>query len=91
MSGKRYTDELTSEVGKQVIEHGRSVREVSLRLGISIDSLYVWVRDQRKSPGATGGQFVISRGAPITVRAQAGNRGARHPKNSTAYFAKQSG
>ena len=52
MSGKRYTDEFKSEAVKQVIEHGRSVREVSGRLGISIDSLYAWVREQRRSPQA---------------------------------------
>ncbi len=52
MSGKRYTDEFKSEAAKQVIEHGRWVREISGRLRISVDSLYAWVRDQRKSPQA---------------------------------------
>ncbi len=52
MSGKRYTDEFKAEAAKQVIEHGRSVREVSGRLGVSIDSLCAWVREQRKSPQA---------------------------------------
>ena len=50
MSGKRYTDEFKAEAAKQVIDQGRSVREVSTRLGISIDSLYAWVREQRKVP-----------------------------------------
>ena len=31
---------------------GSPVREVSGRLGISIDSLYPWVRERRKSPQA---------------------------------------
>lgn len=48
MSGKRYSDEFKAEAAKQVIDQGRSVREVSTRLGISIDSLYAWVREQRK-------------------------------------------
>ena len=52
MSGKRYTDEFKAEAATQVIEHGRSVREVAGRLGVSIDSLYAWVREQRKSPQA---------------------------------------
>ena len=52
MSGKRYTDEFKAEAAKQVIEHGRSIREVAVRLGISIDSLYAWMREQRKSPQA---------------------------------------
>ena len=50
MSGKRYSDEFKAEAAKQVIDQGRSVREVSTRLGVSIDSLYAWVRDQRKVP-----------------------------------------
>ena len=50
MSGKRYSDEFKVEAAKQVIDQGRSVREVSTRLGVSIDSLYAWVREQRKVP-----------------------------------------
>ena len=52
MSGKRYSDEFKAEAAKQVIDQGRSVREVSTRLGVSIDSLYAWVREQRKVPAA---------------------------------------
>jgi hypothetical protein len=40
MSGKRYSDEFKAEAAKQVIDQGCSVREVSTRLGVSIDSLY---------------------------------------------------
>ena len=50
MSGKRYSDECKAEAAKQVIDQGRSVREVSTRLGVSIASLYAWVREQRKAP-----------------------------------------
>ena len=49
-SGKRYSDEFKAEAAKQVIDHGRSVRDVATRLGVSIDSLYGWVREQRKVP-----------------------------------------
>lgn len=52
MSGNRYTNEFKAEAAKHVIDQGRSVREVSTRLGVSIDSLYVWVREQRKVPAA---------------------------------------
>jgi len=44
MSGKRYADEFKDEAAKQVLEHGRSVREVAMRLGVSVHSLYAWVR-----------------------------------------------
>jgi len=47
---QRYSDEFKAEAAKQVIDQGRSVREVSSRLGVSIDSLYAWVREQRKAP-----------------------------------------
>ena len=50
MSGKRYSDEFKAEAAKQVIDHGRSVRDVATRLGVSIDLLYGWVREQRKVP-----------------------------------------
>ncbi len=50
MSNRQYTDEFKAEAAKQVIDQGRSVREVSTRLGVSIDSLYAWVREQRKAP-----------------------------------------
>jgi len=50
MSSKRYTDEFKVEAAKQVLDQGRSVREVATRLGVSIDSLYAWVREQRKLP-----------------------------------------
>ena len=50
MSGRRYSDEFKAEAAKQVTEQGHSVREVAGRLGISIDSLYAWVREQRKTP-----------------------------------------
>ena len=50
MSSKRYTEEFKVEAVRQVLEHGRTVRDVSARLGVSIDSMYAWVREHRKSP-----------------------------------------
>lgn len=44
MSSKRYPEEFKAEVVKQVIENGYSVREVAVRLGISTDSIYNWVK-----------------------------------------------
>lgn len=52
MSGKRYSDEFKVEVAKQVLEQGRPVRDVAARLGVSIDSLYAWIRKKRKAPVA---------------------------------------
>lgn len=50
MGSMRYTDEFRAEAAKQVIDQGRSVREVATRLGVSLDSLYAWVRLHRKAP-----------------------------------------
>ena len=50
MSGKRYSDEFKAEAAKQVIDQGRPAREVAARLGVSIHSMYAWVREQRKVP-----------------------------------------
>ena len=92
MSGKRYTDEFKSEAAKQVIEHGRSVREISGRLGISIDSLYAWVREQRRSPQAR--QVDCASSAELR-RLQAELKRVTEEreilKKASAYFAKLSG
>ena len=50
MSGNGYRDEFKYEAAKQVLELGRPVRKVAIRSGISADSLYLWVRNHRKSP-----------------------------------------
>ncbi len=89
MSGKRYSDEFKAEAAKQVIDQGRSVREVSTRLGVSIDSLYAWVREQRKVP--------VARHADVSLAAE--NRRLQAElkrvteerdilKKAAAYFAK---
>lgn len=50
MSGRRYTEEFKAEAARQVIDQGRAVREVADRLGVSVHSLYEWVRVHRKAP-----------------------------------------
>ena len=50
MSGKRYTDEFQAEAARQVIDQGRPAREVADRLGVSVHSMYEWVRMHRKAP-----------------------------------------
>lgn len=58
-NSKQYTDEFRAEAVKQVIDQGRSVREVSTRLGVSIDSPYAWVREQRRVPGYPAGGCLV--------------------------------
>ncbi|WP_342316348.1 transposase [Lysobacter sp. FW306-1B-D06B] len=50
MSGTRYSGDFKAEAAKPVIDQGRSVREVLTQLGVSIDTLYAWVREQRMVP-----------------------------------------
>jgi transposase len=44
MSGKRYTDEFKIAAVKQVTERGHAAHEVAERLGVSIHSMYSWIK-----------------------------------------------
>jgi transposase len=44
MSGKRYTDEFKIAAVKQVTERGHAAHEVADRLGVSIHSMYSWIK-----------------------------------------------
>lgn len=44
MSGNRYTDEFKIAAVKQVTERGHPAREVADRLGVSIHSMYSWIK-----------------------------------------------
>lgn len=89
MSSKRYSEEFKVEAAKQVIEQGRSAREVAARLGVGLDSLYAWVREQRKTPAVR--QADASQAAEIR-RLQAELRRVTEErdilKKAAAYFAK---
>lgn len=89
MGGKRYSDEFRAEAAKQVIEQGRSVRDVATRLGVSIDSLYAWVREQRKVPAereADANQAAEVRRLQAELRRVTEERDIL--KKAAAYFAK---
>lgn len=43
--GRKYTTEFKVEAARQVLDHGRPVRDVATRLRVSIDLLYPWVRE----------------------------------------------
>jgi len=44
MSNQRYPEEFKIEAVRQVTERGRSVAEVSSRLGTTTHSLYAWIK-----------------------------------------------
>ncbi len=44
MSRQRYPEEFKIEAAKQVTEKGKPVADVAQRLGMSVHSLYVWIK-----------------------------------------------
>lgn len=48
MSRQRYPEEFKIEAVKQVTERGLPVAEVAARLGMSVHSLYAWVKRYSK-------------------------------------------
>jgi len=44
MSGKRYTEEFKVAAVRQVIDGGHPAAEVAERLGVSIHSIYAWIK-----------------------------------------------
>jgi transposase len=44
MSNQRYTAEFKDEAARQIVDRGYSVADVSERLGVSVHSLYKWVK-----------------------------------------------
>jgi transposase len=44
MSRQRYPEEFKIEAVKQVTEKGKSVADVAQRLGMSMHSLYAWIK-----------------------------------------------
>ena len=50
MSNKRFTEEFKIEAVKQISDRGHSVADVSARLGVSIHSLYAWLKRYSLSP-----------------------------------------
>ncbi len=48
MSNQRYPEEFKIEAVRQVTERGLRVADVAERLGVSVHSLYVWIRRYSK-------------------------------------------
>lgn len=94
MSRKGYTEEFKAAAVKQVIERGYSVGEVSERLGISVKSLYAWLK-MAKGPGGTrnAGELDIVRRENARLKAELKRMEEERDilKKAAAYFAKASG
>lgn len=92
MSGNRYTEEFKVAAVKQVTERGHSAREVAERLGISVHSMYAWIK-RYSVPEAE--RAVVDAQADELRRLKAELKRVTDErdilKKAAAYFAKQSG
>lgn len=91
MSDKRYTDEFKVEAVKQITEHGYSVQDVSVRLGVSAHSLYLWRK--KFGNGFEAASHADEHQAEIKrLRAELKRVTEERDilKKATAYFAKES-
>ena len=92
MSRQRYPEEFKIEAVKQVTEKGKPVADVAQRLGMSVHSLYAWIK--RYSQPESEQQHESSQQAEIR-RLKAELRRVTDErdilKKAAAYFAKQSG
>jgi transposase len=92
MSGNRYTDEFKIEAVKQVTERGHAVAEVAARLGVSVHSMYQWVKrysvpaEERQ---ATDAQAAEMKRLKAELKRVTEERDIL--KKAAAYFAKMSG
>ncbi|EQL43023.1 hypothetical protein M770_33470, partial (plasmid) [Pseudomonas aeruginosa VRFPA03] len=50
MSRQRYPEEFKIEAVKQVTEKGKPVADVAQRLGMSVHSLYAWIKVYSQAP-----------------------------------------
>jgi transposase len=50
MSARKYSEEFKVEAVKQVTVQGHPARQVAKRLGVSLDTMYRWVRERGRDP-----------------------------------------
>ncbi|MCA9458432.1 MAG: transposase [Nitrospira sp.] len=91
MTKGRFADEFKEEAVKQGIERGYAVGDVAKRLGISVQSLYKWVKVY--SPNATDryeAEIKEVRRENLTVKAELSRAQEERDilKKAAAYFAK---
>lgn len=94
MSRTRYTAEFKAEAIKQVVDRGYSVADVSERLGVSMHSLYAWLRaagnsrEQRKAD-----DLEALRRENVRLKSELARSEEERAilKKAAAYFAKESG
>ena len=93
MSSQRYTPEFKDEAVRQVIEKGHSVPEVAARLGVSIHSLYKWVKAVRPTTNEKrSDELLDAKKEILKLRAELRRTQEERDilKKAAAYFARES-
>ena len=89
--GTRYSSEFKAEAVSQVIDRGYSVSEVAKRIGVSVHSLYRWVRRARVDQAGTGSRSDL---AAEVARLKSELKRTQEERDilrkAAAYFAKES-
>lgn len=91
MSGKRYTEEFKIEAVRQVIDRGYKACDVALRLGVTTNSLYAWIKrygDHGSQHQTIGSQQDELRQLKAELRRVTEERDIL--KEAAAYFASES-
>jgi transposase len=90
MSNLRYTDEFKAEAVKQVNDRGYGAREVSERLGISLKSMYAWLREARGNKGTKVSEDLSREVARLKAELKRVEEDRDILKKAAAYFVKES-
>ena len=91
MGTSNYSDEFKRDAVHQITVRGYPVREVSRRLGVSTYSLYKWLKlFGEPASKAKPGVDHEAENRRLKRELATCDRGARHLKKATAYFARES-
>jgi len=91
MSRGRYAEEFRNEAVRQVIERGYTVTDVAKRLGVSVQSLYKWVkvvRPTEEDKGKVELAEVRRENLRLRVELSRANEEREILKKAAAYFAR---
>ncbi len=89
MSNPRFTQEFRDEAVRQVTERNYPAREVAERLGVALNTLYIWIRKSRPAKAEAEG---LAAQRQEIQRLKAENKRLKEErdilKKAAAYFAK---
>jgi len=90
MSRPKYTQEFRDEAVRQVTERNYSAREVAERLGIALNTLYIWIRKTRPAR-AEAEELTIQKREIQKLKAELKRTQEERDilKKAAAYFAKE--